>query len=153
MIWFQLHIFSRLILLTHLKMHKFASLILDRFQSVFYFVPQVILTVKQARLPGPTFKLYILSFLRSAPLAPIGFVQHAVCVLLSIGVSLNVKDGSWRLRLVMHLYLSRYLYPYLSHLFVFVFVSVFMFSCVVSLIVKAGGRGAFEVSEVQSWLF
>ena len=71
--------------------------------------------------PGPTFKLYILSFLRSAPLAPIGFVQHAVCVLLSVGVSLNVKDGSWRLRLVMHLYLSRYLYLYLSHLFVFVY--------------------------------
>ena len=120
--------FSSIILLTHLKMHKF-----DKSQ------------------PGPTFKLYILSFLRSAPLAPIGFVlQHAVCVLLSIGVSLNVKDGSWRLRLVMHLYLSRYLYLYLSHLFVFVFVSVFMFSCVVSLIVKAGGREAFEGSEVQS---
>ena len=29
-------------------------------------------------------------------------------------------------------------------------LSVFMFSCVVSLIVKAGGREAFEVSEVQS---
>ena len=98
MIRFRLHIFSRLISLTHLKMHKF-----DKSQ------------------PGPTFKLYILSFLRSAPLAPIGFVQHAVCVLLSIGVSLNVKDGSWRLRLVMHLYLSQYLYLYLSHLFVFVY--------------------------------
>ena len=127
MIRFQLHIFSRLILLTHLKMHEF-----DESQL------------------GPTFKLYILSFLRSAPLAPIGFVQHAVCVLLSVGVSLNVKDGSWRLRLVMHLYLSQYLYLYLSHLFAFVFVSVFMFSCVVCLIVKAGGREAFEVSEVQS---
>ena len=127
MIRFQLNILSPLLLLTRLKMHKF-----DKSQ------------------PGPTFKLYILSFLRSTPLAPIGFVQHVVCVLLSIGVSLNVKDGSWRLRLVMHLYLSRYLYLYLSHLFVFVFVSVFMFSCVVSLIVKAGGREAFEVSEVQS---